>query len=248
MKITVIGTGAIGGNLARRLSEAGHDVLAADARGPEAVAADVLAAGVRAVELDDAVLDRDVVVLSIPFGRQPDLAGLLATAAEGTVVVDTSNYYPDMNGRVEPIDQGQVESLWAQEQLGRPVVKAWNAALAATQQERGLPAGSPDRIAIPVAADSADARQLVMGLVDDTGFDAVDAGPLADSWRQQPGTPAYCTELGAEDLRRALAAAVKDQAPLTRDRLTEHYAGLTAWPSHDEVVATNRAAHRPLAD
>ncbi|MGF4041928.1 NADPH-dependent F420 reductase [Paenarthrobacter nitroguajacolicus] len=243
MKITVIGAGAIGGNLARRLSEAGHDVLVADARGPEVVAEEVLAAGARAAEVDGSVADRDVIVLAIPFSVQPGLADLLAGASEDTIVVDTSNYYPYMMGPVEAVDRGQVESDWSQEQLRRPVVKAWNAALAGTQQTKGLPAGSPGRIAIPVAADSVEARATVMQLVDDTGFDPFDAGVIADSWRQQPGTPAYCTELGLEDLGKAIAAAEKDKAPVTRDRLIEYFGSFEKMPSLDETVAINRAAH-----
>ncbi len=243
MKISVIGAGAIGGNLARRLSEAAHDVLIVDARGPEVVATEVLAAGARAADPDAAIEDRNVIVLSIPFSKQPELADLLAKAADDTVIVDTSNYYPFMNGAVDAVDNGQVESLWTAEQLGRPIVKAWNAALAATQQTKGRPAGAPDRIAIPVAADSDVARRTVMQLVDDTGFDPFDAGVLAESWRQQPGTPAYCTELNLEELGQALAAAEKDKAPITRDRLMEHFGSLTEAPSLDETVAINRAAH-----
>jgi len=244
MKITVIGAGAIGGNLARRLSEAGHDVVVADARGPQAVAPEVLAAGARAVEMEASVTDRDVIVLAVPFSVQRDLAPLLADAPEETIVVDTSNYYPFMMGPVEAVDGGQVESEWSQQHLGRPVVKAWNAALAATQQTQGRPAGTPGRIAIPVAADSPQARATVMALVDDTGFDPLDAGVIAESWRQQPGTPAYCTELGLEDLAAALAAADKDKAPLTRDQLMAHFGSLEQMPSREETVATNRAAHQ----
>ena len=91
MRISVIGAGAIGGNIARRLSEAGHEVLVADARGPEAVAADVRKAGARAVDLDAATHDREVIILSIPFSKQPELAGLLAGVSDDTVIVDTSN-------------------------------------------------------------------------------------------------------------------------------------------------------------
>lgn len=243
MKIAVIGAGAIGGNLARRLSNAGHEVLIADARGPEVVASEVLEAGVLAVEIDAAVQGRDVIVLSVPFSVQPDLATLVATASEETVIVDTSNYYPFMMGPVVAVDNGQVESEWSQEKLRRPIVKAWNAALAATQQTQGLPKGSPNRIAIPVAADSAEARAAVMQLVDDTGFDPFDAGVIAESWRQQPGTPAYCTELGLEELGKALAAAEKHKAPATRDRLMEHFGSLNETPSREETVAINRSAH-----
>lgn len=244
MKITVIGAGAIGGNLARRLSEAGHDVQAADARGPEVVAAEVVAAGVRPVELEQSVQDREVVILSIPFSVQPKLAELLAKAPAEAIVVDTSNYYPSFGTPVEVVDGGLAESLWSQQQLGRPVVKAWNAALAETQRERALPAGALDRVAIPVAADSDEQRRTVMALVDATGFDAVNAGTLADSWRQQPGTPAYCTELGAEDLRAALAAADKDAQPLTRDRIMAHLVSLETEPSRQEKVDYNREATR----
>lgn len=242
MKITVIGAGAIGGNIARRLSQAGHDVLIADAHGPRSVNTEVTAAGAQPVELTAATKDRDVVIIAIPFGAQPKLTELFATTPKSTVVVDTSNYYPAMNGHIQAVVDGQVESLWSQEQLGRPIVKAWNAALAETQRSKGKPAGSPDRIAIPIAGDSAQDRATVMQLVDDSGFDAYDAGPLAESWRQQPGTPAYCTELGTEELSRALAAAEKDKAPATRDRLMAHFGALAEMPSHDETVATNRAA------
>lgn len=243
MQISVIGAGAIGGNLARLLREADHDVQVADVRGTDAVAAEVLEAGVRAVELDHSTSDQDVVILSIPFGKQPEVAELLSSAPEGAIVVDTANYYPTLNGNVEPIDNGTVETAWSQEQLGRPVVKAWNAALAETQRTKGRPSGAADRIAIPVAADSAEARRIVMQLVDSTGFDPVDAGTIAESWRQQPGTPAYCTELSIEELKHALAAAEKAKAPLTRDRLMQQFATLTTWPPLDEVVEINRAAH-----
>lgn len=243
MKVSVIGAGAIGGNIARRLSEAGHEVLIASVRGPESVSAEVSDAGARPVELEAVTQDRDVIILAVPFGAQPKLKHLVATVPENTVVVDTSNYYPGMNGQIGAVIDGQVESLWSQEQLGRPVVKAWNAALAETQRSMGKPAGSLDRIAIPVAGDSAEARATVMQLVDDSGFDAYDAGPLAESWRQQPGTPAYCTELGLKDLGQALAVAEKDKAPGTRDRLMGHFGSLNEMPSRKETVAINRAAH-----
>ncbi|MGW4386225.1 NADPH-dependent F420 reductase [Streptomyces sp. NPDC004685] len=243
MKITVIGAGVIGGNLARKLSAAGHDVQVGDARGPEAVPDAVLESGARAAALDAAVQGRDVIILSIPFHRVPELAETLASVPAETVVIDTSNYYPHLNGQIEAVDNGQVESLRNVEQLGRPVVKAWNAALAGTQQTKGLPAGTPGRIAIPVAADSDEARRVAMRLVDDTGFDPFDAGVLADSWRQQPGTPAYCTELTLDELPAALAAADRPEASRTRDRLMEHFATLTATPILEEVVEINRSAH-----
>ncbi|MEU1276672.1 NAD(P)-binding domain-containing protein, partial [Streptomyces sp. NPDC005799] len=100
MKITVIGAGAIGGNLARKLSLASHDVQVADARGPEVVAAEVLESGARAVALDESAQGRDAIILAIPFGVAGQLAELFATVPAETVVIDTSNYYPHLNGRI----------------------------------------------------------------------------------------------------------------------------------------------------
>ncbi|MFI7705453.1 NADPH-dependent F420 reductase [Nonomuraea sp. NPDC049480] len=244
MKITVIGAGAIGGNLAAKLSAARHDVQVADARGPEAVRAEVLESGARAADLADAVQDRDVIVLAIPFGVAGKLAGLLASVPAETVIIDTANYYPHLNGQIEAVDNGEVESVWNAEQLGRPVVKAWNAALAQTQRTRGVPAGTPGRLAIPVAGDTEEARRVAMRLVDDTGFDPYDAGVLADSWRQQPNSPAYCTELTLDELPAALAAADRVKDAAIRDSLPERFAALPANPTVDDVVEMNRAAHR----
>ncbi|WP_416966728.1 NADPH-dependent F420 reductase [Streptomyces sp. 4F14] len=245
MKITVIGAGAIGGNLARKLSLAGHEVQVADARGAGAVAAEVLETGARAVPLDESVQDRDAIVLAIPFGVAGKLADLFAAVPEGTVVIDTSNYYPHLNGRIEEVeDGGTVESVYTSRLLGRPVVKAWNAALAETQRTRGVPAGTAGRIAIPVAGDSESAKKVAMGLVDDTGFDPYDAGSLADSWRQQPMGPAYCTELTLDELPAALAAADRVKDAAVRDSMLERFAALPGNPTPDDVVEMNRAAHR----
>ncbi len=244
MRIGVIGTGALGKTLARTFSAGGHDVQVANSRAPETIDADVLEFGARAVRAADAVQGRDVVILSVPFGRIPSVAGLFAAVPSETVVVDTSNYFPHLSGPIDAVEGGQVESLWVAEQLGRPVVKAWNAALAGTLQTRGLPAGTPGRIALPVAADSDEARCVAVRLVDESGFDPLDAGTLADSWRQQPMTPAYCTELSLEDLGPALQAADRAEAPRNRDRQMERFAALTATPTLQEVVELNRSLHR----
>lgn len=244
MKISVIGAGAIGGNLAGKLGAAGHDVQVAGARGPEAVASPVLQTGARAVALEEAVKDRDAVILAIPFGVAGQLADLFASVPAETVVIDTSNYYPHLGGRIEAVEDGVVESVYTSELLGRPVVKAWNAALAETQRTKGVPAGTPGRIAIPVAGDSEEAKRVAMRLVDDTGFDPYDAGTLADSWRQQPMGPAYCTELTLDELPAALAAADRVRDAAVRDSMAERFAALGAAPTLEDVVEMNRAAHR----
>ncbi|KND37380.1 NADPH-dependent F420 reductase [Streptomyces acidiscabies] len=244
MRIGIVGTGAIGATLARKLSAAGHDVAVANSRGPHTVPADALESGARAVTAAEAVRDQDVIILSVPFARLPALADLLSAVPDETVVIDTSNYYPHLNGAVAAVDDGQVESLWVAERLGRPVVKAWNAVLAGTLQAKGAPAGTPGRIAIPVAADSDEARSVAMRLVDDTGFDPYDAGALADSWRQQPMGPAYCTELTLAELGPALAAADRHKDVLVRDSLPERFAALGDTFTHEDVVEMNRAVHR----
>jgi 8-hydroxy-5-deazaflavin:NADPH oxidoreductase len=102
-------------------------------------------------------------------------------------------------------------------ELGRPVIKAFNNIYARHLLERGRPAGSPDRIALPIAGDDANAKAVLLRLVGELGFDAIDAGGLDDSWRQQPGTPVYTTDLNAEGLRKALSAAHRER---TRDWTT----------------------------
>jgi 8-hydroxy-5-deazaflavin:NADPH oxidoreductase len=247
MKIGILGTGHIGKTLVRKLSAAGHDVKVANSRGPDTIEPDVLASGGRAVTAQEAVVDVDAVILSIPLNRLPGIAPLIASVPAETVVIDTSNYYPARDGRLEAIEAGQVESLWVSEQLGRPIVKAWNAIGSDSFARKGKPAGSPDRIAIPVAADSDRDRQVGMALVEDTGFDAFDAGTLADSWRQQPGAPGYCTDLTLEEMPAAHAAAERARLPKRRDlavaAVVERVGDGTTNPDADYGVRLSRALY-----
>ncbi|WP_264051072.1 NADPH-dependent F420 reductase [Methylobacterium flocculans] len=217
MKIGIIGIGHIGKTLATTLSAAGHDVKVANARGPETIGADVLSTGARAVTAQDATVDVDVVILSIPLAGIRKVAPLIRAVSDKTVVIDTSNYYPMRDGTLDAIEAGQVESLWVAEQLGRPIVKAWNAIGSGSLAEKGSPSGTPGRIAVPVAADREEDRRVGMRLVEETGFDAFDAGSLAESWRQQPGAPGYCTDLTREEMPGALAVAERARLPKRRD-------------------------------
>ncbi|KQP91992.1 NAD(P)-binding domain-containing protein [Methylobacterium sp. Leaf117] len=217
MKIGIIGTGHIGKSLATKLGAAGHDVKVANSRGPETIGADVLSSGARAVTAQDAVAHVDVVILSTPPTGIQKIAPLIQAIPEKTVIIDTSNYYPMRDGTIDAIEAGQVESLWVSEQLGRPIVKAWNAIGSGSLAEKGAPSGTPGRIAIPVAADREEDRRVGMRLVEETGFDAFDAGSLAESWRQQPGAPGYCTDLTREEMPGALAAAEAARLPKRRD-------------------------------
>ena len=217
MKIGILGTGNIGKTLVVRLSQAGHDVKVANSRGPETIDKELLASGARAVTTENALKEVDAVILSIPLNRIPGIASLVAGLPDDTVVIDTSNYYPFRDDQIDAIEQGQVESVWVAEQLGRPIAKAWNAIGSASLANKAKPEGASDRIAIPVAADREHDRKIAMSLVNDTGLDAFDAGSLADSWRQQPGAPVYCTDLSFSEISAALDAAQRERLPKRRD-------------------------------
>jgi predicted dinucleotide-binding enzyme len=242
VKIGIIGSGNIGSILARKLAKAGHSLLISNSRGPETLQDLAREMGAKAVTAEGATRDVDVVILSIPFGNVPLLKDLFAQLPKEVVVADTSNYFPFRDGQIPTIDDGQVESVWVAEQIGHSVIKAWNNILAATLRDKGLPAGAEGRIALSVAGDDAAPKTTVMSLVEDTGFDAVDAGSLAESWRQQPITSAYCTELGADQLRAALARADRARAPERRERMVKEFLALGDKLTTEDIVRLHRAA------
>jgi predicted dinucleotide-binding enzyme len=219
MKIGIIGAGMIGETLARRLTALGHEVVIANSRGPETLRELAAETGARAVTVAEAARGGEIVIVTIPQRAVPDLpVDLFAGVPEDVVVVDTGNYYPVRDGRIDAIEDGQVESAWVAEHLGRPVVKAFNNIASQSLLENGRPEGAPSRIALPVAGDAPGARQKVMRLVDELGFDPVDAGIMEDSWRQQPGTPCYAADLDAPRLKEALAAADHSRLPEYRSK------------------------------
>lgn len=244
MKIGILGVGNIGATLTRRLSANGHDVKVANSRGPETIPADALSSGARAVHAQDVVGDVDVLIISIPLHRLPEIKPLVDALPDAAVVLDTSNYYPLRDGNIAALDDGQTESLWVAEQLGRPVVKAWNAITSGSFDTKDATAGSPGRLAIPVAADADSDRALGISLVEETGFDGFDSGTLAESWRQQPGAPSYCTDLTQHEMPAALAAADATRSPKRRDLAMTVIGELAADPgaeiTADFMVRLNR--------
>jgi predicted dinucleotide-binding enzyme len=214
MKVGIIGAGMIGATLARRLTALGHEVVIANSRGPETLRELAAETGARAVTAAEAARGGEVVIVTIPQRAVPDLpADLFAGVPEDVAVVDTGNYYPTRDGLLDAIEGGQAESAWVAGHLGRPVVKAFNNIVSQSLLENGRPKGAPGRIALPVAGDPPEARRKVMRLVDELGFDPVEAGGLEDSWRQQPGTPCYAADLDAVRLKQALAAAERGRLP-----------------------------------
>jgi predicted dinucleotide-binding enzyme len=219
MKIGIIGAGQIGGTLVRRLTALGHEVSVANSRRPESLAALSSETGARAVTPEQAARGGEVVIVTIPMKNIPQLAGIFDGVSEQVVVVDTGNYYPQQrDGRIDGIEEGATESRWVANQLGRPVVKAFNNIYAQHLLERGKRSGSPGRIALPVAGDDTRAKEVVIRLLDQLGFDGVDAGSLDESWRQQPGTPVYGTDLDAEGVQNALQEASRERHAAFRAR------------------------------
>lgn len=247
LRVGILGVGYIGKTIALRLAAAGYDVKVANSGDPDTVAKDVLATGAKARWTNEVANGVDVLILSIPLLKMPALKPLLAELPKEVVVIDTSNYYPSRDGKIEALQRGQVESEWVQEQLGRPLVKAWNNILAETLADLNKIKGHPGRLAIAVAADSKQGFEVAEELIDATGFDAYHSGPIADSWRQQPGAPAYCTDLKKDELPAALSAAERGRLSSRRDlavaAVTERMSDGKVVPEPGYLVRLNRALY-----
>lgn len=208
MRIGIIGAGHIGGTLAGLFVGAGHEVAVSNSRGPATLEDQVarLGGGARAMTAAEAARFGEVVVVSVPFGRYRELP---TDGVAGKVVIDTNNYYPGRDGHFEELDDDRTtssEMLQAHLSGGR-VVKAFNAIHWSNLRDRGRPSGDPERLGIPISGDDQEATRTVAGLIDQIGFEAVDAGTLAEGGRKhQPGTPAYTAGLNARELRARLAA------------------------------------------
>jgi predicted dinucleotide-binding enzyme len=208
MKIGLIGAGNIGGTLAKLFARAGHDVAVSNSRGPDTLReleAELGERG-RAVTAVQAADFGDVVVVSVPFGRYLEVP---AQGLSGKVVIDTNNYYPERDGDFAELDEDRTTSSeLLQAHLGDArVVKAFNAIYFVKLREEGRPAGTADRLGIPISGDDADAKRMVAELIDQIGFDAVDAGDLGTGGRlHQPGTSVYGQPLTATQIRDTLEA------------------------------------------
>ncbi|MNW24041.1 NADP oxidoreductase coenzyme F420-dependent [compost metagenome] len=241
MRFGIIGSGPIGSNIAKKLVDNGHDVKIADARGIERLEGKNLTG--TPVIVEDVIKNIDVLITSIPFHALPSIRHIIDKVGEEVVVVDTSNYYPQMSGKIEEVENGMVESVWVSKHLGRPIIKAFNNLLAYTLEHHGTPEGTHERIALAIAGDDLSHKQIIMDVANVLGFDAVDSGSLSSSWRQQPGTPAYCTELTKEELTLALTKAKKEKAPFLRDKVMEQLISSGGTFSIHDVVKANREVY-----
>jgi predicted dinucleotide-binding enzyme len=195
--VGIIGSGMIGGTVARLSVAAGHRVVLSNSRGPETLQELVAELGplATAATAGQAAEAGDLVVVSVPVKA---FAEIPAKPLAGKPVLDTGNYYPQRDGQVEELDTGALTSSGLlQRYLGQAqVVKVFNNIFFKHLLSLARPSGAADRTALPIAGDDQAAKAAVTAYLDSIGYDAVDAGPLAESWRQEPGTPAYGTPYG----------------------------------------------------
>src|SRR5258706_7232222 len=175
MRIGIIGTGSMGVILARHLAKRGHHVSIANSRGPKSLIALAAEIGATPVSAVDAAQAGEIVILAIPTKAVADLPRAMFTNAPGSVViVDIGNYHPELrDGRIDAIDRGMLDSQWIAQQIGRPVIKAFNNIYAKSLDEKGVAKGTKGRIALSVFGDSLEAKAAVLRLIDDLGFDPV---------------------------------------------------------------------------
>src|ERR1700756_3589112 len=219
MNIGVIGTGNIGEVIVRQLTDAGYPVKMASSRGPESLKDLGAKTAAIPVSLEQVVQDVDVLFLVVPQKAITELPkGLLNKARKETIVIDVGNYYPLRAGGIDELENGLTESVWVERQIGRPVVKVLNTIPSKALMAAGRPAGTRDRVALPISGDNTKAKEIVAQLLDRFGFDSVDAGTIADSWRQQPGSPVYCTNPTKEELQKWLKNVDRSSLVTNRDK------------------------------
>lgn len=244
MKIGIIGAGNIGAALAEHFNKHRHTVLIANSRGPGTLDQIARDTGAIPATVWEAAHGVDLLVITIPMKSVLSLPkNLLDHLPSTSPIIDTGNYYPLRDGRMPEIDAGMVESEWTSLILGRPMIKALNNIVADSLSTKALPKGAPKRIALPVTGDDVRSKQIVLALLDEIGFDAIDAGSLAESWRYQPGTPAYCPDPTIRQLPALLQRAKRDKAPGNRDMAAKLMAKLPSdFPPQDLVRVSRLSA------
>lgn len=218
LNIGVIGAGQIGGTLIRQYTKAGHNVKMTNASDLDKLKQLASETGAHAGTLKDTITDVDVIVLSIPFVQVPELPKhAFRDRHSGIPIIDTCNYYPIRDGLIKEVEEGMLESIWVSNHLQRPVIKAYNNIFAESLIYSGKPKGDPNRIALPISGDDKNAKEIVAILIDISGFDSLDYGALQESWKQQPGSPVYCTDLTLSQLQKSLAIASPKGLPEKRE-------------------------------
>jgi len=257
MNIGLIGPGEIGSVIVRKLRDAGYPVKMANSKGPDSLRKIAAETGAKPVSVEEVVQDVDVLFIVLPQKAIPELPkGLLNKAKKETIVIDVGNYYPFRDDRIDEIDNGLTDSAWVEKQIGRPVIKVLNSIVSNALAEAGRPAGSRDRVALPISGDNPKAKEIVARIIDQFGFDSVDAGTIAESWRQQPGSPVYCTNPTKEELQKWLKTVDRSSLVTNRDKGTKaHFAVEDRDPrtgnvikraDYQTIVNTYRSVHKNI--
>ena len=206
--VGIIGAGHIGQALARTFIEHGYTVTIANSRGPETLA-DLIAdlgPSAKAGTAADAAADGEFVVVTVPLKnyRQVPVEPLA-----GKIVIDTNNYYFERDGHIPELDEGRatVSGLLQEHLPESKVAKGFNHIRALDIQTTGSPAGTENRRALATSSDFAEAAELVARIYDEFGFDTVNVGPLAESWRVERDRPAYVVRQNREELEANLGLA-----------------------------------------
>ncbi|MGP9420965.1 NADPH-dependent F420 reductase [Ewingella sp. AOP9-I1-14] len=206
MKIGIIGAGFVGRAISKLALAAGHQVMLSNSRDPKTLFTLTRTTQCEAGTPQQAAEFGDVVVIAIPLEAYRSVP---AAPLVGKVVIDANNYYPDRDGRIPALDQHQTTTseMLAKHLPESRVIKAFNAIRMDDLLSDGLPASAAERRALPIAGDDAQGKVIVTALLDEFGFDVVDAGGLAEGWRFEAGTPVYCVPLNKEQLKAGLQAA-----------------------------------------
>jgi len=246
VNIGVIGTGQIGQVIIRKLRGASYAVKMANERGPESLKDLAAKTGAIPVSVEEVVQDVDILFFALPQKAFPVLPkGLLNKARKETIVIDVGNYYPWRDGRIDEIESGLTESAWVEKQIGRPVVKVLNSIVYKALAEAGRPMGSRDRVALPISGDNPKAKEIVAQLLDRIGFDSVDAGTIAESWRQQPGSPVYCINPTKEVLQQRLKNVDRSSLVTNREKSSEAFYAVVDADYQTQVNAM-RSVHNEI--
>jgi 8-hydroxy-5-deazaflavin:NADPH oxidoreductase len=208
MKIGIIGAGFVGRIVGKLAIRQGHRVMLSNSRGPHTLFTMRAALGCDIGTAEEAAAFGDIVVVAVPLAAY---RGVPVAPLAGKVVLDTDNYYPERDGRIAELDRKETTTseLLARHLPESRIVKVFNAIVMDDLDRDGKPAGTPGRRALPIAGDDAEGKAIAAKLLDEFGFDAVDAGPLAEGWRFERGTPAYCVPLDRDALTATLAATIR---------------------------------------
>ncbi|MDT5299193.1 MAG: 8-hydroxy-5-deazaflavin:NADPH oxidoreductase, partial [Mycobacterium sp.] len=212
MQVGIIGAGSVGSAVAAVATRQGHDVMVSNARGPDTLSSFVDPIGCKAGTPAEAAVFGDIVLLAIPLKAYHTVP---VAQLEGRIVLDATNYHPERDGHIDELDRDEITTS---ELLGRhlpksTIIKAFNAITAADIESDGLPSGWPGRRALPIAGDDDVAKKVVAELLDELGYDTVDAGPLVEGRRFQKDTPAYCIPMDFKGLHATVYNTFNPLAP-----------------------------------